>query len=229
MTNQGAGKKRKHANKGKGPPKFEELAFKIHKKGPKVDRCHFYKKTGHFQKDCPRRKAWFEKKGKHNAYVCFESYLAEVPNNTWWLDSGCTTHVSNIMQGFLSIQTTRPNEKFVLMGNRMKALVEDVGTYRLILDSRHHLDLLKTFYVPSISRNLVSLSKLDKAGYVFKFGSGCFSLYKNTCMIGGGTLCDGLYKVTLDNLYVETLMTLHHNVGTKRGLANEQSAYLWHR
>ena len=48
-------------------------------------------------------------------------------------------------------------------------------------------------------------------------------------MIGGGTLCDGLYKVTLDNLYAETLMTLHHNVGTKHGLVNEQSAYLWHK
>ena len=90
------------------------------------------------------------------------------------------------------------------------------------------MDLLETFYVPSISRNLVSLSKLDKARYVFKFGSGCFSLYKNTCMIGGGTLCDGLYKVNLNNLYAETLMTLHHNVGTKRSLANEQSTYLWH-
>ena len=108
----------------------------------------------------------------------------------------------------------------------MKALMEVIGTYHLILDSGHYLDLLETFYVPSISRNLVSLFKLDNARYVFKFGSGCFSLYKNTCMIRGGTLCDGLYKVNLDNLYVETLMILHHNVGTKRSLANEQSAYL---
>ena len=111
----------------------------------------------------------------------------------------------------------------------MKAPVEVVGNYCLILDSGHHLDLLETFYVPSISRNLVSLSKLDKVVYVFKFGSGCFGLYKNTCMIGGGTLCDGLYKVNLDNLYAGTLMTLHHNVDTKSSLANEQSAYLWHK
>ena len=54
VTNKEAGKKRKHANKGKGPPKYEEPAFNIHKKGPKVDRCHFCKKTRHFQKDCPR-------------------------------------------------------------------------------------------------------------------------------------------------------------------------------
>jgi len=35
-------------------------------------------------------------------YVCFESNLTEVPYNSWWIDSGCTTHVSNMMQGFLS-------------------------------------------------------------------------------------------------------------------------------
>ena len=79
----------------------------------------------------------------------------------------------------------------------------------------------------SISRNLVSLSKLDVSGYSFKFGNGCFSLYKRTCLIGSGTLYDGLYKLNLDNLYVETLMTLHHNVGTKRSLVNECSAFLW--
>ena len=101
------------------------------------------------------------------------------------------------------------------MGNREKVPVEAVGTYHLILNTGFYLDLLDTFYVPSISRNLISLSKLDLAGYSFKFGNGCFSLYKSTCMIGSGTLFDGLYKLNLDNLYAETLMTLHHNVGTK--------------
>ena len=195
----------------------------------RVDKCHYCKKTRHFQKDCPICMAWFEKKGKHNAYVCFKSILVEVPYNTWWLDSGRTTHISNIMRRFLTIQTTRPNEKFVLMGNRMKTPMKVVGTYCLILDNGHHLDLLETFYASNISRNLVSISKLHKVGYVFKFGNGCVNFYKNTCMIGGGTLCDGLYEVNLDNLFVETLMTLHHNIGTKHSLANEQSAYLWHK
>ena len=42
----------------------------------------------------------------------------------------------------------------------MKALMEAVKTYCLILDTRHHLDLLETLYVPNFSRNLISLSKL---------------------------------------------------------------------
>ena len=33
----------------------------------------------------------------------------------------------------------------------------------------------------------------------------------------------------LDGLYVETVLTLHHNVGTKRSLVNERFAFLWHK
>ena len=94
-------------------------------------------------------------------YVCFESNLTEVPHNSWWIDSGCTTHVSNMMQGFISTRTIKPNEKFVFMGNREKVPVEVVGTYRLIFDAGFYLDLMDTFYIPSISRNLVSLSLLN--------------------------------------------------------------------
>ena len=55
--------------------------------------------------------------------------------------SSCTTHISNTMQGFLPIQTINPNEKYVFMGNQVKALVEAIGSYCLILDTGHHLDL----------------------------------------------------------------------------------------
>ena len=53
------------------------------------------------------------------------------------------------------------------MGNTMKFPVEVVGIYHLILDTGFYLDLMDTFYVPIISRNLVSLSKLDVDGYFF--------------------------------------------------------------
>nr|KYP32060.1 Retrovirus-related Pol polyprotein from transposon TNT 1-94 [Cajanus cajan] len=182
------------------------------------DKWNVHELHRHFQKDCPKHKAWFKKK---------------VPHNTWWIDFGCTTHVSNTMQGFTTIQTISPNEKFIFMGNRVKVLVEAIGTYRLILKTRHHLDLLETLYVPylnsSLSRNLVSLSKLDAIGYSFTFGNGCFSLFKHNHLIGTGILCDGLYKLNLDGLYDETLLTLHHNIGTKRSLVNERSSFLWHR
>jgi len=33
----------------------------------------------------------------------------------------------------------------------------------------------------------------------------------------------------LDGLYVETILTLYHNVGTKCSLVNERSGFLWHK
>jgi len=48
--------------------------------------------------------------------------------------------------------------------------MEAVRTYRLILDTGYHLDLMDTFYGPSITRNLISLSKFDVVGYSLSLG-----------------------------------------------------------
>ena len=151
------------------------------------------------------------------------------PSNIWWLDFGATTHISNTMRGFLSIQIINPNKNFVLMGNRVKAPVEAIGTYCLFLDTNKHIDLFQTFYVSSLSRNLVSLPKLDIDGYFIKFGNKSFTLFKNTSFVGSGILSDGLKKFNLHDEFAETLLTLHCSIGTKRGLINENSSNLWHK
>ncbi|KAM1231132.1 hypothetical protein ACFX2F_041302 [Malus domestica] len=115
------------------------------------------------------------------------------------------------------------------MGNRVKAPVEAVGTFRLILDIGYCLDLFQTLYVPSCSRNLVSVSKLDRNGFFIKIGNECFSLYKKTSFVGSGILIGELYNLKLNNRFAETFFTLHHNVGTKRSLNNENSSFLWHK
>ena len=50
-----------------------------------------------------------------------------------------------MIQGFLTIQTINLYEKFIFMGNKMKALLKGVGSCCLIIDIGHHLDLLKAF------------------------------------------------------------------------------------
>ena len=53
----------------------------------------------------------------------------------------------------------------------MKAPIEGMGTYHLVLDTGCHLDLLQTLYVPSLSINIVYVSKLDVIGFTFKIGN----------------------------------------------------------
>ena len=156
---------------------------------------------GHFKKDCPKRKVLFDKKGTQHIYVCSELNLVEVPKNTWWLDTGATTHVSHIKQGFSLIQPIRGPEQSLFMGNRMKARIEGIGTYRLILDTSCYVDLEGCLYVPECAKNLVSVSRLDDLGFNFRIGHGVFSLYLNENLYGSGTLFDSLYRFNLGNFF----------------------------
>lgn len=70
------------------------------------------------------------------------------------------------MQGFLTIQNTDPTEVSLYMGNRERVPVEAIGTYHLFLDTGYHLDLLNCLFVPTIVRNLISISKLDIDGFI---------------------------------------------------------------
>jgi hypothetical protein len=110
---------------------------------------------GMFRKIITNVRHGFEKKGKHLACICFKSNLTVFPSNTWWIDSSSTIHVSNLMQGFLTIQSLNPNENFIVMGNGVKVQVVAIGTFRLFLETSSYLDLFLTLYVPSISQNLI--------------------------------------------------------------------------
>ena len=47
--------------------------------------------------------------------------------------------------------------------------MESIGTCSLVLDNGYVLDLERTFYIPSFSRNLILVSRLVPLGYSFKF------------------------------------------------------------
>ena len=80
----------------------------------------------------------------------------------------------------------------------MCSKVEGVGTFCLILRTEYVLDLNNIFYIPSFSKNLISISKLLVVGYGFLFENSILNIFKNKVHIGGGTLVDSLFKIDID-------------------------------
>ena len=119
------------------------------------------------------------------------------------------------------------NELSILSGNKMGSPVEAIGTCTLTLDNGFVLVLERTFYVPSFSRNLISVSRLVPLGFSFTFQDNVFNLFYKSNNIGTGILADGLYRICLQN--EATNNSLHVHIGTKRCNINEDSSMLWHR
>ncbi|RVW65982.1 Retrovirus-related Pol polyprotein from transposon TNT 1-94 [Vitis vinifera] len=193
----------------------------------KDEKCFFCKKKGHVKKKCLKFQNWLEKKGNPTSFVCYESNMVNVNTNTWWIDSGSTIHISNSLQGMQNLRKPVTSEQFILSGNKMGSHVEAIGICYLTLNSGFVLELQKTFYVPSFSRNLISVSRLVPFGYSFHFSETSFSLiYKSEC-VGNGILSDGLYCIFLKNDTAHN--SLHVQTGIKRCVVKEDSSTLWHR
>ncbi|KAH9657228.1 Integrase catalytic domain-containing protein [Citrus sinensis] len=132
---------------------------------------------------------------------------------------------------FRSRREPNEGELIVHMGNGVIAKVESIGVVRLHLATGYVLDLLDTVYIPSIRRNLISVSILDRCGYTFHFGDRKVYLFCNSELVGSGTLYDGLYMIDLFPRAVESSSNAHvmHVVSSNRVRVDENSSMLWHK
>ena len=76
--------------------------------------------------------------------VCSKVNLDSIHRNTWWIDSGATTHISVSMQSCLSYIMPNDAERFIYVGDVKSVEVEATGHFRLILKTGIYLDLKET-------------------------------------------------------------------------------------
>ena len=78
---------------------------------------------------------------------------------------------------------------------------------------------------PSLSSNIISLSYLDKEGFVCVNGNGRCSIYKNDVLYAYGDLHDNHYILKLEQRHNNDI----YNIDTKRIKIGESNpTYLWH-
>lgn len=170
--------------------------------------CFFFGGADHKKKQCINYHAWYAKKGMLLGLVYSEVNLASMPRHTWWIDFGTTTHSSVSMQGCLCCRKPSDGERYIYVGDGKTIQVEAIGKFRLLLKTGFYLDLDETFIVPSFSRNLISVSTLDKYGYSCSFENGKFSLFLDSKLVRSGSLLhnNNLYTVDIIASYNEPCM-----------------------
>jgi hypothetical protein len=216
-NNKTAVKKKKMKAKGKAK-KSSKAASKAE------DKCYECGKAGHWKRNC---NVYLEKikkarePGPSGVYIV-EINLSSKNSLAWVLDTGCVSHICISMQGLKNPRRLAKGEVDLRVGNKAKVAALAVGTYEIQLPTGRILELRNCFFVPALSRNLISISALCRTGFKFIFDRyGCSFSFKDE-LFGTGILNDDLYFVnTLIEVY-----NVEQPVKRKRDDVNE--TYLWH-
>ncbi|WJX67634.1 hypothetical protein P8452_52084 [Trifolium repens] len=183
--------------------------------------CFYCGKTGHWKRNCPK---YLEDKKKGVDPTTSGIFVIEINLSTSTssvLDTGCGSHICTNVQDLKESRELARGEVDLRVGNGARVAALAVGTYDLALPSGLIIQLKNCYYVPAISRNIISVSCLDKFGFSFIIKNNCCSIYLNDIFYASAQMYNGLYVLDLE--------TPVYNINTKRMKPNELNpSYLWH-
>ncbi|GKC12266.1 zinc finger, CCHC-type containing protein [Tanacetum coccineum] len=120
--------------------------------------CHHCKEVSHWRRNCPSYQAEFKKRKDASVASTSGIFTLELyvfPNKTWVYDTGYGTHICNTSQGLRESRKLKHGALCLYIGNGMRAAVEAIGSFDLILPSGLIIVLDNCHFAPSITRDVV--------------------------------------------------------------------------
>jgi hypothetical protein len=205
-------------------------------------QCYHCDNMGHIAKNCPVGREEYKKRNnkRHHAhtieddepptklikekiedYVLFSALLGFVTprEDTWLIESGAFKHMTG-QRDILSILTEKDFPQKVSLGDDYQYPIKGMGESAYKLDSGTPMKMKDVLYVLGLTKNLLSISALDKRGFKFAFIDGEVLMWPKGKTIEYaiviGTEEGGMYKLKghLD-------ATLTHSI--------ESPCEIWHR
>ena len=123
------------------------------------------------------------------------------------------------------------------MGNGTRVAVKAIGTLKIDLGLGKFIFLDNVYYIPSLKRNLISVSLLVKIGCKLIIDFSGIKLFQGSNYLGYGVFMHDYLKLNCSVAQQEIMLiennqnTIKNNTvtGTKRTLFNNKSANIWHR
>ncbi|GKD22237.1 zinc finger, CCHC-type containing protein [Tanacetum coccineum] len=155
--------------------------------------CHHCKEVGHWRRNCPSYHAELKKRknaSEASTSGIFTIELYAFSNNTWVYDTGYGTHICNTSQGLRGSRKLKHGALSLYMGNGMRAAVEAIRSFDLILPSGLIIVLDNCHFAPTVTRGVVSISRLVKNGYIHTFTNYGISVSKDNVFYFNAIPCD---------------------------------------
>jgi hypothetical protein len=195
------------------------------------DACLNCQRLGHWKRDCPLLKGKREVQlvqggqtsGSAPGTFVIEINMSTSGTKSWIFDTGCGTHICNNLQGLQISRRVVSGEVDLRVGNGSRVTVQAVGTFVLSLPSGHVFTLSDCYFVPSLTRNIISVSCLTRLGFSFVFrNTGCY-VYKDDVLYCTADNMNGLYVLNVHS-------TPSYNITNKRLKVShcDDETYLWH-
>ena len=171
------------------------------KDGDDKRTCFHCDVKGHCRRKCKKylNEKSQQKHGDALGIYMIDTYLSYRDFASWVLDNGCTSHICNDSQRLTSKRKLRKGEVEKRMGNGARVLVVALGVVNLKLPSGDYLSLEECHYVPSIVKNIISVSCLDKMGYTLIIKDKCCSIYLGSKLVVTIPLVNGLYMIDVSS------------------------------
>jgi hypothetical protein len=148
-------------------------------------------------------------------------YFISAHSNTWVFDISSVANIFNSQQDLRNKRYLERNKVTMRVSNGQRVDVVAEGTLHLRLPSGMVLVLNKCYYVPALTMNIVSGSRLSQDGYHFESIINDCSISKDGVFFVNAPDCDGLY--------ILDLITHVNSVDVKRCKHSDDNAtYVWH-
>ncbi|GJX31960.1 retrotransposon protein, putative, ty1-copia subclass [Tanacetum coccineum] len=106
-----------------------------------------------------------------------------------------------VLQGLRESRKLKHGALSLYMGNGMRAAIEAIGSFNLVLPSGLIIILDNYHFAPSVTRGVVSISRLVNNGYIYTFTNYGISVLKDNVFYFNAIPKDGIYEIDKHNLY----------------------------
>ncbi|GKB81448.1 retrotransposon protein, putative, ty1-copia subclass, partial [Tanacetum coccineum] len=191
--------------------------------------CYQCKEVGYWRRNYPSYQAKLKKRKEASMASTLGIFTIELyafPNKTWVYDKGCGTHICSTLQGLRRSKKLKHRALSLYMGNGIRATVEAIRSFDLILPSSLIIVLDNCHFTPTVTRGVVSISRLVENGYIHTFTNYDISVSKDNVFYFNAILHDGIYEIDMHNLYPNVSSTFY--VSNKSVKYSLDFSYIWH-